>query len=173
MQHASKTHRKGIEMDGRMNILFFLTPKEEVAYIYEDTTLSETLENMEIRRYTAIPVLKRSGEYLGTITEGDLLWTIKNKYQMNFKSALQLPISVVPRHSDNLAVRISMDVDDLIAKSLDQNFVPVVDDRGMFIGIVTRRNVIQYFKNKLDQSFGSDAVDGVKMDDVRVGYRME
>ena len=159
---------KGIKMDSRMNILFFLTPKEQVAYIYENSTLSETMEKMEIHRYTAIPVLRRSGEYLGTITEGDLLWSIKNKYQMNFKSALQLPISSMPRHSDNLAVTISMDVDDLIAKSLDQNFVPVVDDRGMFIGIVTRRNVIQYFKSKLEQSLRNDTVDGVRVEEAMI-----
>ncbi|MCL2166458.1 MAG: CBS domain-containing protein [Clostridiales bacterium] len=134
-----------------MSIVFFLTPKEEVAYIYEDNDLGQTLEKMEIHRYTAIPVLKRTGEYLGTMTEGDLLWAIKNQYQMDFRTAMQAPLSDLPRHSDNLAVKISMDIDDIITKSLDQNFVPVVDDRGMFIGIVTRRHIIQYYKDKLEQ----------------------
>ncbi|MCL2120844.1 MAG: CBS domain-containing protein [Clostridiales bacterium] len=134
-----------------MNIVFFLTPKEEVAYIYEDNDLGQTLEKMEMHRYSAIPVLKRTGEYLGTMTEGDLLWAIKNQYQMDFRAAMQAPLSNLPRHSDNLAVKISMDIDDIITKSLDQNFVPVVDDRGMFIGIVTRRQIIQYCKDKLEQ----------------------
>ena len=142
-------------MENRMNILFFLTPKEEVAYIYEDNVLGQILEKMETRRYTAIPILKRSGEYLGTITEGDILWTIKNQYQMDFKKALPLQIAELPRHSDNLAVKISTDIDELIAKAMDQNFVPVEDDRGMFIGIVTRRNVIQYYKDKLSQFLDS------------------
>ncbi|MEL7622101.1 MAG: CBS domain-containing protein [Clostridiales bacterium] len=138
-----------------MNILFFLTPKEEVACIYEDFTLRQVLEKMEYHRYTAIPVLKRSGEYAGTLTEGDLLWAIKNKYQLNLKAAEHLPISDLPRYSDNKAVTISTDIDELITKSLEQNFVPVEDDRGMFIGIVTRRNVIQYFKNRRERPLES------------------
>jgi CBS domain-containing protein len=131
-----------------MNILFFLTPKEEVAYIYENFTLRQVLEKMEHHRYTAIPLLKRSGEYVGTVTEGDLLWAIKNKYQLNLRKAESLPISDLPRYSDNKAVKISTSIDEVITKSLEQNFVPVEDDRGVFIGIVTRRNVIQYFRDK-------------------------
>lgn len=60
-----------------MNLLFFLTPKQDVAFIYDDFTLRQTLEKMEYHRYSSIPVLTRRGEYAGTITEGDLLWYIK------------------------------------------------------------------------------------------------
>ena len=140
-------------MESRFNILFFLTPKEELAYIYEDSDLEQTLVLMESRRYTAIPVLRRSGEYLGTITEGDLLYGIKNMYQMNIKSALRLPIADLPRHSDLQAVTVSTDIEILFSKSLDQNFIPVIDDRGIFIGIVTRRKIIQYYRSKLDQAY--------------------
>ena len=135
-------------MDVWDNILFFLTPKEEVFFIYEDSSLGTVMEKMEQSRYTAVPVLKRSGEYLGTATEGDILWTIKNRYQWNMEEATRLPISDLPRHWDNKAVKITTDLDELFAKALEQNFVPVEDDRGMFIGIVTRRNVIGYFKQQ-------------------------
>lgn len=57
-----------------MNILFFLIPKSEVAYIFEDETLRQTLEKMEHRKYSCIPILTMDGKYLGTISEGDLLW---------------------------------------------------------------------------------------------------
>lgn len=63
-----------------MNVLFFLTPKSKVAYIYDDFTLRQTLEKMEYHRYSAVPLLTREGKYVGTITEGDLLWSIKNKW---------------------------------------------------------------------------------------------
>ena len=145
-------------MDNRINILLFLTPKDEVAYIYEDNSLGETMERMELFRYTSIPVLKRSGEYLGTITEGDLLWTIKNQYQFDFQRAKRVRLTNLKRYSDNKAVTISTDVDDLVDKALDQNFVPVEDDRGMFIGIVTRSKIIKYFQDKLRQSFDSSHI---------------
>ena len=43
-----------------MNILFFLTPKSEVAYINEDDTLRQALEKMEHHRYSAIPIISRT-----------------------------------------------------------------------------------------------------------------
>ena len=51
-----------------MNILFFLTPKSDVAYIYADDTIRQALEKMEHHRYAAVPVLEHSGKYVGTIT---------------------------------------------------------------------------------------------------------
>lgn len=38
-----------------MNILFFLTPKEDVAHVDEDDTMRQVLEKMEHHGYTAIP----------------------------------------------------------------------------------------------------------------------
>ena len=61
-----------------MNILFFLTPKSDVVYIYSDDTLKQALEKMEYYRYSALPILTKNGHYLGTITEGDLLWYLSN-----------------------------------------------------------------------------------------------
>ena len=62
-----------------MNVLFFLTPKSEVAYLYEDYSLRQTMEKMEHYRYSAVPVIDRNGCYIGTITEGDLLWYLKDE----------------------------------------------------------------------------------------------
>ena len=76
-----------------MNILFFLTPKSDVAYIYADDTIRQALEKMEYHRYSAVPVLNRGGKYIGTITEGDLLWGIKNQYNLNLKAAENIPLS--------------------------------------------------------------------------------
>ena len=57
-----------------MNILFFLSPKQDLMYVYDDFTLRQTLEKWENNRYASIPVLNRKGEYVGTLTEGDILW---------------------------------------------------------------------------------------------------
>ena len=60
-----------------MNILFFLTPKSDVAYVFNDDTLRQVLEKIEYHKYTAIPMLNKTGKYVGTVTEGDLLRYIK------------------------------------------------------------------------------------------------
>lgn len=132
-----------------MNIVFFLTPKQDVAYIYEDFTLRQTLEKMESHRYSAVPIIRRTGEYIGTITEGDLLWAIKNQFSLNLKVSENVAVGQIPRHLDNQPVSVNTDIKELVDKSLEQNFVPVVDDRGVFIGIITRKKVIQYFYQML------------------------
>ena len=83
-----------------MNILLFLTPKNDVAYLYDDFTMRQALEKMEHHRYSAIPVIGRDGSYSGIITEGDLLWAAKNRFDLDLRRAESLPIADVPRHAN-------------------------------------------------------------------------
>lgn len=133
-----------------MNILFFLTPKSEVTYINEDDSLRKAMETMEEHRYTAVPILTHQGKYIGTLTEGDLFWGIKNQYNLSLKDAERIQITEIPRRSDNRPVLAGAAMEDLLDKVLNQNFVPVLDDQKNFIGIITRKDVIQYLcrKNK-------------------------
>ena len=132
-----------------MNILFFLTPKSEVAYIYEDYTMRQTLEKMEYHRYSSIPIINKEGKYVGTLTEGDLLWTLKNDFSLDLKSVEDVPIMNVKRRKDNAPVSLEANIEDLISKSMNQNFVPVIDDEETFIGIIKRRDIIDYCYNKM------------------------
>lgn len=132
-----------------MNILFFLTPKSEVAYIYEDYTMRQALEKMEYHRYSAIPIIDNEGKYVGTITEGDLLWTLKNDFSLDLRAIEEVPIMNIKRRMDNAPVSVNANIEDLISKSMNQNFVPVIDDQKTFIGIIKRRDIIEYCYNKL------------------------
>lgn len=127
-----------------MNILFFLSPKQDLMYVYDDFTLRQTLEKWEKNRYASIPVLNRKGEYVGTLTEGDILWGIKNMHMMDMEQAENMPISCFPHKRDYMAVRVTTTMEELLEAASSQNFVPVVDDRNMFIGIVRRQAIIEY-----------------------------
>ncbi|MDO0500249.1 CBS domain-containing protein [Clostridioides difficile] len=127
-----------------MNILFVLTPKSEVAYIYEDYTIRQALEKMEYHKYSAIPIISKDGKYVGTITEGDFLWTLKNDLNLDLKGLEDVPVTDINRKMDNSPVSINADIEDLVIKSLNQNFIPVIDDQDTFIGIIKRRDVIGY-----------------------------
>lgn len=133
-----------------MNILFFLTPKSEVEYIYEDYTMRQTLEKMEYHRYSSIPIINREGKYVGTLTEGDLLWTLKNDFSLDLKGVEDIPITTIKRRKDNAPVSIEANIEDLISKSMNQNFVPVIDDNETFIGIIKRRDIIDYCYKKMN-----------------------
>lgn len=134
-----------------MNILFFLTPKSEVAYIYEDESLRQALEKMEYHKYSSIPMISRTGRYIGTITEGDMLWGIKNKFNLNLKEAEHVPVTAIPRRMDYLPVKINSRMEDMLDRALNQNFIPVVDDQKNFIGIITRKEIIKYFYQKMSR----------------------
>lgn len=127
-----------------MNILFFLTPKINVEYIYDDFSLRQTIEKMEHHKYTAIPILSRNGKYIGTITEGDILRVIKDKYSLNLQEAEDYPIRQVPRRWHNNPVNINCNIEDLFMTAMRQNFVPVADDEGKFIGLITRKDILDY-----------------------------
>lgn len=127
-----------------MNIAFFLTPKVEVAYLTPESTMRQALEKMEYHRYTAIPIIDDDGRYVGTITEGDLLWKLKNTPDLNFKNTSKILLKEISRKMDNKPVYIDSNIEDLISLSINQNFVPVVDDQKVFIGIITRSDIIDY-----------------------------
>ena len=132
-----------------MNLLFFLTPKQDVLFIYEDFTLRQALEKWANQRYATIPVLRRNGEYVGTISEGDLLWGIKN-LATGGESFEDVPIARLPRRRTYKAVPVTTGMEALLRGVLDQNFVPVVDDRNVFIGIVRRTSVLDYVYQNFD-----------------------
>ena len=127
-----------------MNILFFLTPKSEVEFVYDDYTLRQTIEKMEYHRYSEVPVINRGGKYVGTITEGDLLWYVKEDWDLNIREAENVRIMNIKRKRKTAAVSVNANMEDLIEKAMNQNFVPVVDDKEIFIGIVKRKDIIQY-----------------------------
>ena len=131
------------------NILFFLTPKAMCVYLYDDYTIRQALEKMETAGYTAVPILSRKGEYRGTLTEGDLLWAMKNMCNMDMRQAEQKRIMDISRRKDNVPVRITASMQDLIERASHQNSVPVVDDYGAFIGLVTRKAIVKYCRDKL------------------------
>ena len=131
------------------NILFFLTPKALCAFLYDDYTIRQALEKMEAAGYAAIPILNRRGEYRGTLTEGDLLWALKNMCYMDMRQAEARRIMEIPRRKDNIPVRITASMHDLTRQAASQNFVPVVDDYGAFIGLVTRTAIMKYCHDRL------------------------
>ena len=134
-----------------MNILFFLTPKSDVAYIYEDETLRQTVEKMEHRKFSCIPILNKEGKYTGTISEGDLLWGIKllNINSTDLKEMENVSIMAIPRRATYKPVHADADMEDLLDRAINQNYVPVVDDKGSFIGIITRKEIIKYCYKEL------------------------
>ena len=127
-----------------MNILFFLKPKSELAYIKDYHTLRQALEIMEYHKYSSVSIIDKDGKYVGTITEGDLLWALKNMCNMDMRQAEVHRIMEISHRRHNLAVPVTANMHDLIERAGSQNFIPVVDDKDTFIGIITRSAIVKY-----------------------------
>ena len=133
-----------------LNILFYLTPKANCELLYDDESIREALERLELSGFSALPIVnKENGLYRGTLTAGDLLWAMKNLCNMDLKEAETHNIMEITHSRDNTPVSISTEGNELMRKVLVQNFVPVVDDRDNFIGIVTRRSILREYMKSL------------------------
>lgn len=131
------------------SIAFLLIPKVMIGYIKETATIRQGLEKMRHHGYTAMPVISEDGKYVGTVNEGDFLWYLVNKNTSDLKTYEDIDLSEIVRTDWNTPVTIDVPLEHVLERVLDQNFVPVVDDRDMFMGIITRKSVLQYYQKAL------------------------
>ena len=125
-----------------MNVLMMLTPKSEVKYILDTATVRSAIQKLKIHGYTAIPVITKEGTYAGSVSEGDFLWYMVKHQGEDPKDLGGVKVKDLIRPAFIPAVTADVETEELILRAEEQNFIPVTDDRGTFIGIVTRRTVI-------------------------------
>lgn len=146
---SSESVQIGKGMGIKMNIASFLLPKVDVSYLYDQMTIRQGLEKLRRSGYTAIPVIDAEDRYVGVICEGDFLWNIleanKNLSDITMKRLEKMSVRDILQCGKVRAVCIDTDMEELLEQAQIQNFVPVVDDRNVFIGIITRSDIIRYF----------------------------
>lgn len=131
-----------------MNVAFFITPKSDIVTLNDQMTVRQAMEKMSYHKYSAVPVLDSNGKYQFTLSEGDILWHLKEHNAMSFKDTENQSILDVYRHRNLEAVSINANIDSLIDCVTNQSFVPVVDDHGIFIGIIKRSDIINYLVSR-------------------------
>lgn len=132
-----------------MNIFGFLTIKSEISCLYSDSTVRQALEKMDSHKYSVIPMIDGEGKYAGTLSEGDLLRYIKNDCDFDINKGENVMIQDIERYRSYKALDINSSIEELLDLSMEQNFIPIVDDRNVFIGIVKRKTILNYFKTEM------------------------
>ena len=132
----------------RANVLFLLTPKNQVACLVETMNVRQALEKMKAHGYMAIPLISSNGEYIGTISEGDLLWYIERNGTFDYRKMEDTKITDLLRKGHTPAVKVDAGIEEVVESIVNHNFIPVVDDRNVLMGIVTRRRVLQELLKK-------------------------
>ncbi len=127
-----------------MNIMFFLTPKSETIYEQLHSSMRQAAERMDYHHLSAIPIIDDLGVYIGTLTEGDLLRKLKETPTLSFENTSKISIADIPRKVVHKTAPVGMDIENIIELARTQNFVPVTDDEGIFIGIIKRSDIIDF-----------------------------
>ena len=131
-----------------MNIISLLVPKASTAYVYDDCTVRQGLEKMKTHGYTTVPVISSDGRCIGTVSEGDYLWYMVSHGCPDMHTLEEVGIREIINTTRNPAVTIDVPPETLYQRITECTFVPITDDRGCFIGIVTRRAVLSHFKDE-------------------------
>lgn len=124
-----------------MNIFGILIPKQMITYLYADDTLDVAVENLLKSGYTAVPVIDEHGVYLGVVSEGDFLRIVM---EIGRDKLPEHKVSEIISGDKEGFVINSVSKEEIMEKILDRNFLSIVDDRKCFVGIITRKNIIEY-----------------------------
>lgn len=127
-----------------MNIAMLLNPKCELSFLYSNDSVRQGLEQFRIHKYTAVPVLNDDGSYYGIIRDKEFLTYILESDNYSIKDFENIRIKEIISAGSNPPVNINASAEELISRITDYNFVPVVDSRNYFVGIITRKKVINY-----------------------------
>ncbi len=123
-----------------MNILRFIIPKSLVQTLSVESTVRQASETMIYHRYTALPVLDTDGRYLGTVRSDDLFRYYFERKHPKRDEKDNVMHAVDPHYLKPLPHDAPFER--LMEEVVEHNFVPVVDDRGCFIGIILRREIL-------------------------------
>lgn len=127
-----------------MNILRLMIPKSSVEYILDTSTVRQALEKMRYHHYVAIPILKSTGEYVGTIRNDDVFRYFVDNDKFDTRAAERDSVMKIVNRDYYKPLMHSASINELFETVKEHNFVPVVDDRGCFIGLVLRRDVLDF-----------------------------
>jgi CBS domain-containing protein len=126
-----------------MNILFLLQPKSDVALLFDTASVADSIKAFAEFRFSAVPVSTADGRYAGTVTASDFLSLL-----LSGADPASATIGEILDPEKNPPVRITAKLNDLLLMVMEHNFVPVIDDRDFFMGIVTRKRIMQYYYDR-------------------------
>ena len=132
------------------SIISLLTPKKLTFYLDENSTIRQALEKFDVHKFSVVPIINKEGKYCGTLSEGDILRFIKNVANFNMKIAENVLIKDIDHYRPYQALRINALILEVFTLSLEQNFIPIIDDNDIYIGIIKRKEVIRELGDKFE-----------------------
>ena len=127
-----------------MNVAFFLIPKSQVAWIPIRSTLQHAMRQLEQSGSSALPVVDGAGRYAGAVTEGDVMRELHGVPAVTPRATERGQLAQICLRTNVRPVGIDAQIEELFDRAIEQSFVPVIDSREVFVGIVRRREILEY-----------------------------
>ena len=119
----------------------FLTPAENLAVLIDSHNADHATLLLSQMTYTRVPVVTDEKEFVGTIGLRDIL-----AYQMEqgLSQETMADTDIVHMTKKDVAVvEPDYSLTDVLHKLVDESFLPVVDEEGIFQGIITRKSILK------------------------------
>ena len=137
-----------------MNIFSLMVPKSLVVCVDADSTVRQALEKMKFHRYVAVPVVDSDGVYVGTLRNDDVFKYFHESGSFDYKSAERDKVVSILDTAYAKPLYHNATFDEMIEGVSEHNFVSVVDDRGCFIGMILRRDVLNFLSEHYKKTAG-------------------
>lgn len=132
------------------SIMSVFTPKSMTAFLYDNMSVRQAIELFDVHKYSVLPLVDNEGHFVGTLSEGDLLRFIKNVAKYDVKIAEKTYIKDIERYRQYRSLKVDSLLNEFFSLSLEQNFIPVTDDKEIYIGIIKRKEIIKYLSERIE-----------------------
>ncbi|MGI5825624.1 MAG: CBS domain-containing protein [Bacillota bacterium] len=133
-----------------MKISFFLIPKMETAYMLEENTVRQALEKMEFHQYNSLSVLDDKGKYKYSLSATDFFHYMKQHPGTSYYNTKEICLSEITPLINVSPISINDDIENLMKTLVKQEYTPVIDGNGIYIGEVSATEIMEFIvKNQL------------------------
>lgn len=127
----------------------FLTPADELAIFIDTHNTDHVMLLMISNGYSRVPVLTKDKKYVGTISMSDI-FKYQVKHELSDEALAGLDIGLMV-NTKIVPVNSESTLTELMHRAVDYPFLPIVDDDGTFLGIVTRKSVMKAVNSLLHE----------------------
>lgn len=131
----------------------FLTPARNLAVLIDTHNVDHAILVLSQISYTRVPVVTDQMKYVGTISLTDILsYQMKQDYSDEVFSSMDI---VHMTKTDGERLGKDYTVTEVLHKLVEESFLPVVSEDGIFEGIITRKSILKAI-NSLMHNFSNE-----------------
>ncbi|HJG05974.1 cyclic-di-AMP-binding protein CbpB [Ligilactobacillus agilis] len=133
----------------------YLIPAEIVANVSETNNLNHALLVLTKVKYAKIPVLDKEQRVTGLLSLAMITETMLGLNGIDPSRLNRMTVKEIMQ-TDFPKIQAPYDVEEILHLLVDQPFLTVVDQAGVFLGIITRREImkeVNYFAHDLEKQY--------------------